>query len=212
MLSTPTRRYDASGRQASARARRRAVVDAARALFLDHGYGPTSIAAIAQAAGVSAPTVYATFGSKAGILNAVVGVAVAGDHEEGLARERPDAVALRGVRGLDEWIEAAAHFTRTIHERSAALLHLVTGVAGTDPAVAELETQIIAGQRTDILLYVTQGPLAGARPDLDDQQKADILQVLTGVDGWRQLVWIAGWTPDEYEAWLADTVGRVFAP
>src|SRR4051794_11593353 len=87
--SRPNRRYDASGRQAEADERRRRVVEAGRELFLEQGYGATSIKAIAEAAGVSAPTVYAQFESKAGILARIVDVALAGDHEEsGLARER----------------------------------------------------------------------------------------------------------------------------
>jgi len=48
------RAYDASGRQARARARRLAVVLAARDLFQRDGYRPTTIAAIAAHAGVSA--------------------------------------------------------------------------------------------------------------------------------------------------------------
>src|SRR5687767_6201871 len=120
MTSSPTRTYDASGRQAAAEERRRRVVDVAHELFLREGYGPTSIATIAEAAGVSAPFVYATFGSKSGILGAVAGVAVAGDHEDRLVRERDEAITVLEAPDAAEWIRLGAHYTRLSNERSAA--------------------------------------------------------------------------------------------
>src|SRR5436190_12529897 len=132
MTSSSTRTYDSSGRQAAAEERRRRVVEIAHDLFLSDGYGPTSIARVAEAAGVSAPFVYAAFGSKAGILGAVVDVAVAGDHEEGLVRDREEARTVAAASEASEWIRLGAHFTRVVHERSAAALHLVTSVAGSD--------------------------------------------------------------------------------
>ena len=68
----PARRsYDASRRQADAVDRRRRVIDAAEELFLSVGYGTTSINEIARAADVSPQMIYASFGSKAGILRAL---------------------------------------------------------------------------------------------------------------------------------------------
>ena len=52
------RSYDASGRREQARARRRAVVVAAKALFERDGFRSTTIAAVAERAGVSAESIY----------------------------------------------------------------------------------------------------------------------------------------------------------
>jgi AcrR family transcriptional regulator len=65
------RSYDASRRREQARARRLAVVLAARELFERDGFRPTTIAAIAAHAGVSAESVYKGFGSKAAVAKAV---------------------------------------------------------------------------------------------------------------------------------------------
>lgn len=59
----PPRRYDSTARQEQARQKRRAVLEAARRLFLDGGYGGTTVAAIAGEAGVFVETVYKTFGT-----------------------------------------------------------------------------------------------------------------------------------------------------
>ena len=53
--------------------RRRSILDAARRLFLERGYEATTIEAIAEAAAVSAVTVYNHYRTKGGVLLAVVG-------------------------------------------------------------------------------------------------------------------------------------------
>jgi AcrR family transcriptional regulator len=77
----PRRRYDASRRQEQARRSRWAVLQAARRLFLEHGYAATTMPAIATAAGVSVQSVYKAFGNKPALLKTVFDVAIAGDDE-----------------------------------------------------------------------------------------------------------------------------------
>ena len=210
MTSTPTRTYDASGRLAAAEERRRRVIDTAHELFLRDGYGPTAIASIAKAAGVSAPFVYATFGSKAGILGAVAGVAVAGDHDDRLVREREDAVTVLEAPDAAEWIRLGARYTRQSNERSAAIMHLVTGVAGSDPAVAELLDAMLAGRRSDLALTCIIRP--GMRDGLRAQDLADTVDVLTHWETWWTLVEVAGWSGDRYESWLAQMMASYALP
>ena len=52
--------------------KRRAIVDAATAVFLEHGYGAASMDSIADKAGVSKQTVYSHFGSKAALFEAII--------------------------------------------------------------------------------------------------------------------------------------------
>src|SRR5215210_5901035 len=75
--------------QARTRLARAAVVDAARTLFLERGYGATTIEAISAASDVPTATVYRLFSSKHGILRALLDVAIAGDDEEVPVAERP---------------------------------------------------------------------------------------------------------------------------
>src|SRR5262249_56395056 len=83
------RSYAGSGRRARARARGLAVVLAAGDLFERDGYRPTTIAAIAAHAGVSAESVYKGFGTKAALAKAVFDLALAGDDEPVPVAERP---------------------------------------------------------------------------------------------------------------------------
>src|SRR5687767_790517 len=75
------RPYDSSNRVRQAQQTRRRIVEAAASLFVREGYSATSIRAIAEAAGVAVPTVYASLRSKANILRAVVDLTVRGDDE-----------------------------------------------------------------------------------------------------------------------------------
>ena len=75
------RSYDASRRRASARQTRRAILDAAAELFVEPGYAGARMADVAEAAGVAVPTIAAHFGSKKGLLSAVLDVTIAGDDE-----------------------------------------------------------------------------------------------------------------------------------
>ena len=67
--------------QARTRLARRAVLDAARTLFLERGYGATTIEGISSASEIPQATVYRLFSSKKGILKALLDTSVAGDDE-----------------------------------------------------------------------------------------------------------------------------------
>jgi AcrR family transcriptional regulator len=214
MPSRPSRRYDGSRRQAEADERKRRVVEAATRLFLEQGYGATSIKAVAEEAGVSAPTVYAQFESKAGILARVVDVAVAGDHDDaGLARDRPEFdVIYRPSVGARQRIRIAATATAQRNARSAPLLALVDSVAGTDAAVRDLAARLAAGALEDATVAAGLFPPEELRPDLDRQAVARILYTLAGPQVFTLLTTKLGLTLDEYADWVAESVTRLLLP
>ena len=61
-------KYRSERRQEQAEATRQAILDAARALFIERGYARTTVADIAAAARVAVPTVYVSVGTKPAIL------------------------------------------------------------------------------------------------------------------------------------------------
>jgi len=68
--STPTApRGAVSGRGA---ARRQAMLDAACEVFLEHGFEGASVADVVRRSGGSLATLYASFGSKEGLFEAIV--------------------------------------------------------------------------------------------------------------------------------------------
>ena len=201
-----SRTYDASGRRRQAQANRRRIVEAAHRLFLDQGYGATSLDEIADAAGVSTPTVYAKFGSKAGLLKVVVDVAVAGDDEELALAERPEFRAVVSDAAVDERIRWGAELAAEIHRRSAPVLRLVTRVAGSDPAVAELHATLQAQLRETADSYVPTFPAGSLRPGLSQRRASDLIFTYGHPEMWSTLVEDCGWTREQYVDWLVDVL------
>lgn len=69
MVDAVKRRYDSSRRQEQARENRRRILQAAHELFVNRGYGQTTIADVAARADVAVETVYAAYRNKATLLH-----------------------------------------------------------------------------------------------------------------------------------------------
>ena len=129
------RRYDASSRRAAARARREHVLVAAGTLFATHGYANTTVAALAEAAGVSAETVYKSFGGKSGLVRALWQKALEGAgpvpaelRSDALRKQKDPRVLVRG------WARLATE----VAPRVVPVLLLVRDAAVGDPAMRRL--------------------------------------------------------------------------
>ena len=184
------------------------MVEAAQRLFLEQGYGPTSIDEIAEAAGVSTPTVYAKFGSKAGLLKVVVDVAVAGDDDDVTVADRPEFQSLASDAPLAERIRWAAHYASVIHRRSAPVIDLVASVAGADPAVAELHASLERQLRETAALLALTLPAGAVRAGLDETEVVDLIYAYSHPRTWTTLVDGCGWTDERYATWLEDVLTK----
>src|SRR4051794_14401270 len=88
------RRYDSTRRREQAQENRRRILAAAHELFVTKGYGSTTIAEVAAAAGVAVETVYAAFRNKITVLHRVWDVAVGGDERDVHLLDRPEMRAV----------------------------------------------------------------------------------------------------------------------
>src|ERR1700757_405553 len=92
-----TRSYNSPVRREHAARTRQRILNAPGALFVHQGYGTTSVRQIADAAQVAPDTVYATFGSKARVLTALLDIRLAPGGQAS-ALDRPAAQAPRQER------------------------------------------------------------------------------------------------------------------
>ncbi len=203
-----SRSYDASGRRAEAQERRRRVVESARELFLEQGYASTSIADIARAAGVSAPMIYAAFDGKAGILGRVVDVAVGGDDEDILVRDRPESREAVSAADPAARLRAIAQQAARINERVGRVLEIVHSVSGADPSVAALRESLTEAIRSDTKTAAAAS-LRDLRPDLSVDEIADVLRLMAWHTTWHALVVEGGWSQERYAEWLGDALVRL---
>ena len=121
--------------QARTRLARRAVVTAARSLFLERGYAATTIEAISNLADVPQATVYRLFASKVGILKALLDTSIAGDDQPLAVQERPNVAAIFEQSDPGELLAGFAGVTTAINERT----NEVYRVLGLDSHEADLE-------------------------------------------------------------------------
>src|SRR5262249_59772764 len=87
--------YHSPRRAEQAIATRRAVLDAARELFIEQGYAVTTVADIARRARVAVDTVYAAVGRKPALLREVLETAISGSDQAVPAGQRHHVAPLR---------------------------------------------------------------------------------------------------------------------
>ncbi|HKY16385.1 MAG TPA: helix-turn-helix domain-containing protein [Microthrixaceae bacterium] len=173
-------------------------------LFLSRGYGSVTIQEIADAAGVSAQMIYASFGSKAGILEFAANIAIVGDDEEIALADRASTQNLFLIDEPRAFVRAFVDGLVELHERSARILHLVQTVAGSDPQVAALEAAFEEGRRIDGRRVLEALPAEGRRDDVDLERLREGTNHLLSPSGYVYLVDQYGWTPEQYGVWMED--------
>ena len=215
MVTAVKRRHPDSRRPGQARTRlaRRAVVDAARSLFLERGYAATTIDAISERSDVPPATIYRLFSGKLGILTAVLDTSIAGDDEVTAVQDRPEVAMLLAESDPRKQLAGFARINVVINTRSADVYRILVGAAGSDTEAAALLAEYTRRRDTG------QGQIAGllAReqallPDLTERDAADIIHALMSPELYRMLVIERGWTPGRYGKWLAETLDAQLLP
>lgn len=201
-MTQQTRRYTSKRRALQSEQTRADIVAAATALFAGRGWRNTTVAGIAQAAGVAIDTVYASFGSKGALLAAAKDAAKDGDAEQVPMFDRPAYRRLgEGTRG--ERLTLAARLIAEVNERTAPLDAAWREAAASDPAIAAQLAEREAGRRDDLAFglarALSQPPGESALMGLWAVTSPEVYAKLTG----------AGWDRDAYESWLATTLDRL---
>jgi TetR/AcrR family transcriptional regulator of autoinduction and epiphytic fitness len=204
------RRYDAPRRRQQAQQTRGAVLDAARALFVERGFAATTIAVVADRAQVSPETVYAVFGTKREILAQLLDVAIAGDRESAPVLDQSWVDEMRREPEPRRRLFILARHGAEILERRAAIDEVVRGAAAADPEVAELwrrgKAERFAGQR-ELLRIAADGSALASETRLD--HGAAVLYAIGSPETYLALVVDRGWAPARFADWYADTLERL---
>lgn len=207
-VSRGKRSYRSSVRADRARATRRRVVEAATTHFLDSGYASTSLAAVAGSAGVSVDTVYKTFGSKIGLLKAVLDVTIGGDDAPVGVLERAGPQALREEPDQHEQVRMLASGVAGQLERVRPLDDILRSAAAVDQEAAGLREDIQvrqrrAAMRTIVGWIAVRGPL---RDGLSVERAAQVVWTLTSPEVHLLMRDTGGWSQKSYRDWLAQAL------
>ena len=208
------RSHDGKGGQARTRLARAAVVEAARALFLERGYAGTTIETISDLSDVPPATVYRLFSSKLGILKALLDVSIAGDDQAVALADRPHVRALLADRDPKNQLSGLAGIIRGIMLRAEPVHRILVSAAGSDPDAAALLAELTRQRQHGHAQFARSLARAGAlRPKLRERDADDIIHALTSPEVYRLLVCDRGWPPERYEQWLKDIlIDQLLAP
>jgi AcrR family transcriptional regulator len=183
-------------REQAAASTRAAILDAAEALFAEHGYPRVTVGRIAQEAGVAQATVYSSFGNKLALVQALT---------ERAAQDDSIAAALAAVDQAPDGATVVALVVRSTGDlvrRHSRLMAVLVHNAGADPDIGEAfaGTERLLRER---FLHIASrlGALGALRPGLTPSRATDALTYYLGPDSWLRLRAL-GWSWSACQEWL----------
>jgi len=196
-------------RRGRAKATHWRIVKAAYRLFCAHGYAGTTMAQIADAAGVAVQSVYFTFHTKATLLSRAYDFAVMGEEEPEIPQRQAWYQAMTAEPDVTQ---ALRHFVTGVGEitRRVTPLSLATHVAADgDPDTARVMA-FHDGMQADAYREVVKllSAKAELRSGLSLDRGTDLLLLYAGTDLYHLLVERRGWSHDEFLAWTVVTLAE----
>lgn len=190
------RAYNSESRKAKAEETKTRILESAKKLFRE-GFEHVTIERLAKAADVSAPTIYALFQSKRGVLLALM--------DEALPTERFKSLVEMAMRekSVEKRLRIAAKISREMYDAERAQMEIFQGASILSPEFKEVEKEREARRykrlEKSIKIMAQENSL---KKELSSSKARDILWAFTGRDMYRLFVIEQKWTPDEYEKWL----------
>jgi AcrR family transcriptional regulator len=211
---TVKRPYQSPRRTEQARQTRRAILQAARQLFAARGYAATSLAQVAEDAGVALKTVQAIFGTKRSLLVETWHLAIAGDDEGIPVAEREWFAEVLGEPDPVRQVELVAVGSGRVKSRAGDMMEVLRQAASADPQIADLWRQFqdeFLHLQTQVVKSLTdKGALLEG---VSVSEGADLLWSLNHPSLYHLLVNERGWAIDRYVTWLRDAlVAQLLAP
>ncbi|MGI5350683.1 TetR/AcrR family transcriptional regulator [Streptomyces sp. CA-250714] len=197
------RRYDSLRRTAQAQETRADIARAARRLFVSQGWGATTVRDVAREAGVSAPTVYAAYGNKAGLTRALADAADLSADVSQLVAELEDPEADPATQ-----LAAMAGYDRRLFERAGDIITLMREAGRIEPELATLYREGRTRADDTRVQVFSSWPSGVLREGLDVRAAADIYAALCNIDVFTVLITERGWSPDRVERWWSEALAR----
>jgi AcrR family transcriptional regulator len=208
VVSSPVsrRRYTSTLRARRAEQTRAEVLTAAVRLFADGGWVKTTLAAVAEEAGVAIETVYKGWGSKKALLLAAMDVAIVGDAEPVPLLQRERLLRLRSAppaQHLREGITVVAElYAGPLHRVWATMKEAAAG----DAEVARWCTEHEERRRQTTAQWLR---VVYERPV--DDTTLDSLWALGSLEVFTKLTAERGWTLEQWRDWyiarIEDALG-----
>ncbi|MBO9577760.1 MAG: TetR/AcrR family transcriptional regulator [Microbacteriaceae bacterium] len=196
------RTYHSDLRRHQAEATRIRVVEAAVELFGAQGYAGTSLARIAEQAGVSVETVR-NHGPKAALLRAATEYAAFGLESGGDWEGFEEAQPILAVASKEDLVAPSAANMTAVAARGAAVWRAISGAATSDPEIAETYRALCADIRSQnakiLRIFADRGWL---REGMTFQEAVDFFTVVISFDTYIRVVLVEQRPVEEYQGYL----------
>jgi AcrR family transcriptional regulator len=202
-VKTPRRAYHSPLRADQAQQTRRRVLQSARRLFVDHGYAGTTVAAVADHAGVSPETIYLSLGGKRGLLEGVIETAITGpshsatNDDEWWNSLAQQSDASQRLAGLVEFSCQILARTRPIHA-------IIRGAADKEAFAAALERRMLKERLTAQTDRIRRYLGEALKPELSIAEAGERYCALASPELYHLLTVELFWTPDQHRRWLTQ--------
>ncbi len=210
METAVKRQYRSRHRSEQASETRRRIIRAAHDLFISQGYGRTTIAEVARAAGVAVETVYAAYRNKPTLLRQVWYATFRGDEEEIRLLDRPEIRAVLAEPDLAIRLRAHAGVITPVLRRITPLFRALQGAATSEPAAAAMLAKFDE-RRLDAAGHYAQAAAATGELAVSQEECRDVLAATMDGALWHRLVAERGWSDDQHAQllgtiWIATLV------
>ena len=198
------RRYNSPLREEQAGLTRRRALAAARDLFLARGYGGTTVAEVAKAAGLSPDTIYVSLGGKQGLLEGVWALAV---YDPDDPKQREMERRLERIAGLSDPHHRLRRLVTVSCEtlaRTSPVHAVIRGAADGHPFAAQLRARLLSS-RLEIQsrrLHAVLG--ASLRSGISITTAAEHYSALLSPELHHLLTVERDWSERRYETWVVD--------
>ena len=169
-------------REQQAAETRRLITDAARRLFATQGYGITSIAQIAEEAGVAVPTIYASVGTKLRLLELLNDRI---DQDADVAGLVPQLLTCQDAVQM---LELQVRLSRQLNERAGDLMAALRSAASVEPDMAGPYAAGIHRHRQGMRATAKRlSELGALRQGVSEHEAAALLDSLLAPESWATL-------------------------
>lgn len=205
----PSRRtYSSPIREEQARATRKRILTAAHSSFIKSGYSGTRVTDVAQSAGVSPETIYATFGGKRGLLEGVIELAITGPNDAVPFLQQEWVKKVADLPTAKERLRAFVRENCRILARTSALHVVIRGAADREEFAVTLGKSLLRTrlERQRLLLETFVGD--ALRPDLSLDEAAQRYCAISSPELHHLLIDQLGWSRERHETWFAEMAQR----
>jgi len=194
-------------RRGRAKATHWRIIKAAYRLFCAQGYAGTTMAEIADAAGVAVQTVYFAFHTKATLLSRAYDFAVMGEEEPQIPQRQAWYQAMTAepdvTQALRHFVTGVGEITRRVTPLSLAAQAAADGDPDTARVMAFHDRMQADAYREVVQLLIAKARL---RPGLSLERGTDLLLLFAGTELYHLLVESRGWSHDEFLDWTVVTL------